>query len=128
MGIEYTGMTIPFSFTSSGGVAQSFITDTEITLIKSSILNILSTMITERPMNRSYGTNQFNLFFDGIDGVNLSLCKRFVQEAIVKYEPRIKLTRLDVFSKEAGVIDISMDYIVLINNVQGTLNTQIGGQ
>ena len=86
----------------------------DITHLKQSIIDILSTPIGSRVLNRDYGSNLYKL----IDApMNKYLYQRIyaaVVEALDRWEPRIKVTKLSIISANEGKINLKIEANYLI--------------
>ncbi|MCB0108932.1 MAG: GPW/gp25 family protein [Caldilineaceae bacterium] len=75
---------------------------TEEDEIAQSILIILSTMPGERVLRPTFGCNLYELQFAPMNMETLALARRYVEEAITMWEPRITILNILV---EAGTGD-----------------------
>ena len=91
--------------------------------INKSLEVLLSTTIGERFLQPLYGCNLENYVFEAMSASTETQIKITVKNAILMFEPRIKLlvvTLLDDFITE-GRIDISVDYEVINTNTRFNL-------
>lgn len=85
--------------------------------IDQSLEILLSTSLGERIMQPNYGCNLTDFQFESMDTSFVGLLKDMVKNAILYYEPRIKVETIEVTSangQEAieGKILISVDYLI----------------
>lgn len=91
--------------------------------INKSLEILLSTTIGERFLQPLYGCNLENYVFEAMSSTTETAIKITVKNAILMFEPRIKLlvvNLLDDFISE-GRIDISVDYEVINTNTRFNL-------
>lgn len=86
--------------------------------IQESILIILGTARGERAMRPEFGSRLRELVFAPINGSTRSLAANYVTEALVAWEPRIDVRRVDVAEHlaEDGVLQINIEYEVRATN------------
>jgi len=71
--------------------------------IRQSLHILLSTSLGERVMQPDYGCNLTDYVFEGLSSTTIGYIKERVANAILYYEPRIVVERIDVTS--AGSVD-----------------------
>lgn len=83
--------------------------------IRQGILILLTTRPGERVMRPEYGCMLHTLMFAPNDYTTAGLAIHFVKQAIERWEPRVRITRLDAGrSLEApGVLEVYLEYVVL---------------
>ena len=86
--------------------------------IQESILIILGTARGERVMRPDFGSQLHELVFAQINGSTRSLAANYVTEALVSWEPRIDVLRVDVAPHMAqdGALQINIEYEVRATN------------
>ncbi|BAY90658.1 MULTISPECIES: GPW/gp25 family protein [unclassified Tolypothrix] len=86
--------------------------------INESLKILLTTSLGERVMQPTYGCNLEDLLFEPLSPTVASNIKELVRIAIVYHEPRIRLERLDLNLDDQlqGVINITVDYIIITTN------------
>jgi uncharacterized protein len=86
--------------------------------IESSLEILLSTRLGERIMQSNYGCNLDEMVFEAMNLTMLTYLKDLVENAILYFEPRIDLERLDIdTSRETeGLLLIKIDYTVRTTN------------
>ncbi len=86
--------------------------------IQESILIILGTARGERVMRLDFGSRLHELVFAQINGSTRSLAANYVTEALVSWEPRIDVRRVDVAEHMAqdGALQINIEYEVRATN------------
>jgi phage baseplate assembly protein W len=105
-----TGWSFPPRFRKETG---SVVMLSDVEDINSSLHILLSTSIGERVMQPEYGCNLSDVLFEPVNLTLLTHMQNVVRDAIVYYEPRIKLLHLDLESNaNEGRIDIRISYMV----------------
>jgi hypothetical protein len=105
-----TGWGFPPTFSKETG-SVALISDIED--INSSLNILLSTRIGERVMQPMYGCNLTDLLFEPVTLNMLTRLETLVKDAIIYYEPRIKLLKLELdHDANEGQILITIDYMV----------------
>src|SRR3989338_5209102 len=84
-------------------------TISEITHIKQSIANILTTPIGSRIMRRDYGSRLFEKIDNPINGELVAEIYSDVIEALFTWEPRFEVEKVTVQSIEKGKITIDLE-------------------
>jgi len=87
-----SGLTFPLRIDHSGGLGVVRAEEK----VRQSIVMILSTAKGERVMRPEFGCDIHSFVFTTLDATNITLIKSAVREALVRWEPRIELTSLDV--------------------------------
>lgn len=79
---------------------------------------LLSTSLGERVMQPNYGCNLQELMFETLSPTVASNIKELIRTAILYYEPRISINRLEVNldNQLDGLVDIVVDYTILSTN------------
>lgn len=91
--------------------------------IRESLLILFSTMPGERVMVPEFGCELHTHVFDGSDNTTLTHIKSLIADAILFFEPRIKLdeVQLDTGRMPEGVLQIILDYTVLTTNSRSNM-------
>jgi phage baseplate assembly protein W len=91
--------------------------------IRESLRILLSTTPGERVMNPSFGCGLRTRVFDSVTEGMITEVKDMVERAILFFEPRITLNRVDVLIRDAlgGLIDLHIDYTVRSTNSRSNL-------
>lgn len=86
--------------------------------IEEAIKIILLTRKGERPMRPEFGSDLHTLVFDPNDATSAGMAKRFVMEALARWEPRIEVTDVSAWPDEAdpGRLIITIHYQVPSTN------------
>lgn len=105
-----TGWGFPPTFSKDTGTV-SLISDVED--INSSLNILLSTSVGERILQPMYGCNLNELLFEPVTLSMLTRMETLIKDAIIYYEPRIKLIdiELETFENE-GKILITVNYMI----------------
>ena len=91
--------------------------------IRESLLILFSTNPGERVMLPEYGCELHTHVFDGSDNTTLTHIKSLIADAILFFEPRIKLEeiQLDTGRMPEGILQIILDYTVLTTNSRSNM-------
>ncbi|MBN3582469.1 GPW/gp25 family protein [Algoriphagus aestuarii] len=91
--------------------------------IKESIRIILGTIPTERVMYPKFGCDLISYVFETNDPTFLTMLKDTIFDALLYYEPRIKVSEIK-FDKSKfgeGILQIFIDYTVIITNTRSNM-------
>jgi len=82
--------------------------------VRQAVLLLLSTLPGERVMRPAYGCNLHRLLFAPNDATTAGLAIHYVREALLRWEPRIEILRLDADPSPAdpGRLDVELEYRV----------------
>ena len=103
----------------------AFVRDMNSVLLSSDDQNIreclsvlFSTQCGERLMNENYGTVLRSLVFDGSDGDLYSSIQDTVKNAILLYEPRVKLSEITVTpdASDQSRLVVNVGYVIRTSN------------
>jgi phage baseplate assembly protein W len=110
-----TGWSFPPSFNEITGQVEM---TSDVVDIERSLQILLSTHRGERVMLPKYGCNLDVLLFEPINITLISYITDMIKTAVLEYEPRIKLNKVNVSPDEAleGRILIELDYTVKSTN------------
>ncbi len=113
-----TGWSFPPEFERSTGRVK-LVTQTED--IDQSLTILLSTSLGERVMQPKYGCNLVEFEFEPTNNALISYLIDLVENAILLYEPRIKVENISITSPQSfdlyeGKLQISVDYRVRETN------------
>lgn len=86
--------------------------------VRQSIMMLLSTLPGERVMRPDYGCPLHRVVFLPNDDTTAGLAIHYVRDAILRYEPRAEILRLDAQPEAGHVLRIDLDY-----RVRSTLET-----
>lgn len=105
------GWAFPPSFT-SGGAEVEMVADAED--IHQSLQILLKTSPGERVMQEAFGCDLTSLLFEELDQGLINTIERLIRNAIVEFEPRIRLDRVDVSKSdtEPGCVIIGIHYTI----------------
>ena len=114
-----SGWAFPLQINEQGGTALSHSEEK----IKESIHIILGTAKGERVMRPTFGCDIHDFTFAVINSSTLTQIKSAVKEALVLWEPRIEVTRVDATTERlsAGILTIRVDYRVRATNTEFNL-------
>jgi phage baseplate assembly protein W len=110
-----TGWSFPPEF-GAGGAELAVVSEVED--VHQALTILFATRQGERPMQESFGCNLDEYLFEEIDHGLVNKLTSMIHDAILQHETRIQLLDLDVSPdpKEAGILRISLDYVVLETN------------
>jgi len=82
--------------------------------VRQAILLLLSTTPGERVMRPDYGCEIKTLIFSPNDDTTAGLAIHYVRRALMRWEPRIRITRLDAERSphDPSRLDIHLEYVV----------------
>jgi len=91
--------------------------------IQQSLEILLNTKIGERIMNPRYGCDIYTYLFESISNSRVHLIIEMIKTAILRYEPRIKLIKVNLDESDYldGVIKINLDYRIPLTNTRFNL-------
>jgi phage baseplate assembly protein W len=91
--------------------------------IKESIIIILTTGKGERVMRPDFGCRIYELAFALNDTSTASLIQYYIQEALLKWEPRIEVLDISVApdEDEGNLLSINIEYMVKTTNTRDNL-------
>lgn len=118
-----TGWSFPPKITKYSG-SDSFATDmvSDVKDINQSLEILFGTAVGERVMQADYGCNINDMIFEPINVTLVTRITERIRRAIIYYEPRIKLERLDVVKNdEYGIINMVVEYIVRSTNTRNNI-------
>lgn len=103
---EIKGIAFPFHFDpKTGGIAK--VSGKE--KLRQNLRQLLSTVIGERFMERSYGCAIRHLLHDPNNEALMTLVRYELQKAIVRWEPRIQVIAMG-FNPHEAELEVSLDY------------------
>jgi phage baseplate assembly protein W len=105
--------------------------DTDIQAIRNSLRNIFTTKKGQKILNPNFGSSLDQHLFSAITETNAKTIGNEILNMVTLYEPRIKITRVNVVPVyDRNAYYISIYYVLLELNKETTLNmiAQQGGQ
>jgi len=91
--------------------------------VKRSIRNLIFTSYYERPFNSSLGSDVPRLLFDNVDVITASLLEDALGRLINTYEPRVEITRLNVYADtDNHGFNVQLEYVILNTETPATFN------
>jgi len=110
-----TGWSFPPAFNKTRAEVEMLSDEEDIA---SSLEILLSTAIGERIMQPKYGCKMNELIFEPLNNTMQHYMKNMVEQAILIFEPRIKLDKvsLDMGEVNEGKIIIHIDYTIILTN------------
>lgn len=88
--------------------------------IEQSLEILLSTSFGERVMQPNYGCNLKDYQFESMDNAFIGFIKDLVERAILFYEPRIRLERIDITQEDAFDLIEGFLKIIVHYEIEGT--------
>jgi phage baseplate assembly protein W len=109
-----TGWAFPVALDASGSVAVASAEED----VRQSIRIILGTNLGERSMRPDFGSGIRAFVFEAISTTTLTLLRTRVEDALVRWEPRITVERVEVAlpHRSSSQVNISVDYRVRATN------------
>jgi hypothetical protein len=90
--------------------------------IQSSLQVLLATRLGERVMQPLFGCNLDAMIFEQLDATLKTEMRDLIQKAILYFEPRINVDKIDLESGNTnGLIIITVNYTVRSTNTRGNL-------
>ena len=91
--------------------------------IRESLSVLISTVPGERIMNPTFGCRLKQMVFESIDESAVVEIRDVIERAILFFEPRISVNRIDVKEKDPleGRVDVIIDYTVRSTNTRSNL-------
>jgi len=104
------GLSFPFSINQSGNISMSYFEKS----VSESIHVILSTSKGERIMRPDFGCEINEMVFAPNNSATQNLICHYIEEALIKWEPRVILEKVEAFPDEddEARINISIEYKV----------------
>ncbi len=107
-----SGWSFPPSFDKKGQTVTMVSAEKDI---EQSLEILLSTSLGERVMQPNYGCNLKDYQFESMDNSLIGFVKDLVERAILFYEPRIRLEKVDITEAESfeliqGILRITVHY------------------
>ena len=82
--------------------------------IKRSVRNLILTNFYDRPFRSYIGSNAVKILFENANAITAALLKDAIREVIENYEPRVKLTNIDVeFDYDNNGYNATLRYVIL---------------
>ena len=109
-----TGWSFPIALGADGEIAM-VAGDEDV---HQAIRIVLGTVLGERAMRPAYGAGLDALVFEPLNTSTIALARHRVEEALIRYEPRIDVLSVtaEPAAAPAGRLDISIDYRVRATN------------
>lgn len=79
-----------------------------------SLRNLILTNFYDRPFRSYIGSNVQRLLFENANAITAALIKDAIEEVVKNYEPRVKLTGLDLnFDNDNNGYNVTLSYIII---------------
>ena len=110
-----TGWSFPPTFKNQTGTIEMVSDENDIF---QSLQILLSTELKERIMRSDYGCDLNALLYENITVTLLTKIKGIIENAILKYEPRIDLIEVDFYTEDSnnGILNIVITYRIRATN------------
>ena len=114
-----SGLAFPLQVDRRGGIALA----RDEQDIEQAIQLILGTAPGERPMRPEFGCGVHDFVFDSIDANTIGNMEQAIRDALVRWEPRIEVQRVNFDSSDAmsGLLTIDIIYKVRATNTERNL-------
>jgi phage baseplate assembly protein W len=95
--------------------------------VRQAILLLLSTRPGERIMRPQYGCELYRVLFMSNDGTTAGLAIHYVRRALLRWEPRIDIVRLDATRnrEQPDLLDIILEYRVKLTQQRDTVRFSV---
>lgn len=103
MTAEYKGISFPFRFSPSGGVAKSTSADIYASHIREKIIQLLRTEPGERAMEPEYGCRLRDVIFEPIDATLYHVIYTRIVNAVTRWIPEVSISDVSINSTEDSV-------------------------
>lgn len=113
-----TGWQFPPAFSPHSGAAVA----EGVEDVRQSLEILLSTRVGERLLEPRYGCDLTRFIFEPLDTTLATYVKELVRNAILYYEPRVKLESVDLYvHPDEGRLDILLSYLIAATNERANL-------
>lgn len=90
---------------------------TDENAVKAAIRNLILTQNYERPFHPEIGCQITSLLFENYTPVTRAIMERTVRDVLEKFEPRARLTRLNIIENvEQNAVDVTVEFA--LNNLE----------
>jgi phage baseplate assembly protein W len=96
---------------------------TDDNAIRGALRNLIHTKHYERPFTPELGCQIHNLLFEPGDFLSRTIAERAIRDAITKFEPRVELINVDVYTTDANEMFIQIEYRIRNTNQPGVFTT-----
>lgn len=96
---------------------------TDDNAIRGALRNLIHTRHYERPFAPELGCQIHNLLFEPNDLLSRTVAERAIRDAITKFEPRVELIGVSVYSTDANEMYIQVEYKIRNTNQPGIFTT-----
>jgi len=118
-----TGVKFPFSMDNSIPESPRLARSSGEDSIRESILSILQTARGERVMRPDFGCGMHDFVFHPNSSTTARLIAAEIEEALLRFEPRIEVNSVNVTSgnAEGNLLEISIDYTIRAFNSKANI-------
>ncbi len=96
---------------------------TDDNAIRNALRNLIHTKHYERPFAPELGCQIHNLLFEPGDFLSRTVAQRAISDAITKFEPRVELINVDVYTTDGNEMFIQIEYRIRNTNQPGVFTT-----
>lgn len=96
---------------------------TDDNAIRGALRNLIHTKHYERPFAPELGCQIHNLLFEPGDFLSRTVAQRAISDAITKFEPRVELINVDVYTTDGNEMFIQVEYRIRNTNQPGVFTT-----
>lgn len=96
---------------------------TDDNAIRTALRNLIHTRHYERPFAPELGCQIHNLLFSLDDPLSSTIAERVIRDAITKFEPRVQLVNVSVYTTDANEMFIQIEYKIRNTNQPGVFST-----
>jgi len=107
-------------FAATGDFATNMVSD--VADVNQSLQILFGTAVGERVLQADYGCNIEDMIFEPMNVTLVTRITERIRRAIIYYEPRIKLDKVDVFANDDfGIINLVVEYTVRSTNTRNNI-------
>jgi hypothetical protein len=123
----YSGLSFPPRIGAKGGWVLSTTSQVDVAHIKESIQTIIGTYVGERVAEPTFGSEVHEVIFLSMDATLANLLRFKINEALVKWEPRIRVTNVAVNwidqtgHEQEGTVFATIDFTVLRTQIDDSV-------
>lgn len=96
---------------------------TDDNAIRGALRNLIHTRHYERPFTPELGCQIHDLLFEPNDVLSRAIAEKSIRDAITKFEPRVDLVDVSVYSTDANEMFIQIEYKIRNTNQPGVFTT-----
>jgi phage baseplate assembly protein W len=106
----YQDLDLTFSITATKDVAKRL----DVNAVKQALKNLLYIRKGEKPFRPEIGTDLYKILFEPMDFLTVDLLRDVIIDTVKKYEPRVRLERVEVKPKyDSNEYDVTLYFYVI---------------